>query len=100
MEHIKTLVESLKKYNEAYRSGKPLVSDLEYDGLVEKLKGLDPDHPFLQSVEPENFKGKREIRHPVPMLSTEKAYTDVELERFVARVIKEADKIFQKSMKK
>ncbi|MBT8351275.1 MAG: DNA ligase, partial [Deltaproteobacteria bacterium] len=93
MEPIKTLVESLKKYNKAYRSGKPLISDLEYDGLVEKLKGFDPDHPFLQSIEPEKFKGKREIRHPVPMLSTEKAYTDVELERFVARVTKEADKI-------
>ena len=93
MKRIKTLVESLKKYNEAYRNGNPLVSDLEYDRLVEKLKELDPDHPFLQSVEPEKFKGKRDIRHPVPMLSTEKAYTDVELERFVNRVIKEAGKI-------
>lgn len=93
MKRIKTLVESLKKYNKAYRNGKPLVSDLEYDGLVAKLKELDPDHPFLQSVEPEKFKGKREIRHPVPMLSTEKAYTEIELERFVARVIKEAGKI-------
>jgi len=93
MESIKTLVESLKKYNRAYRSGKPLVSDLEYDRLVAKLKELDPDHSFLQSVEPEKFKGKREIRHPVPMLSTEKAFTEIELERFLARVIKEASKI-------
>jgi DNA ligase (NAD+) len=93
MEHIETLVESLKKYNEAYRNGKPLISDLEYDNLVEKLKRLDPDHPFLLSVEPEKFKGKREIRHPVPMLSTEKAYNQIELERFVTRVIKEAGKI-------
>ncbi|HUT43686.1 MAG TPA: BRCT domain-containing protein, partial [Desulfobacterales bacterium] len=93
MEHIETLVKSLKKYNKAYRSGKPLVSDREYDSLVEKLKELDPDHPFLQFVEPEKFSGKKEIRHPVPMLSTEKAYTEVELERFVNRVKKEAGEI-------
>jgi len=53
MKNIETLVKSLKKYNEAYRSGKPLVSDHEYDSLVEKLKELDPDNPFLQFVEPE-----------------------------------------------
>jgi len=93
MKNIETLVKSLKKYNEAYRSGKPLVSDQEYDSLVEKLKGLDPENPFLQFVEPEKFSGKKEIRHPVPMLSTEKAYAEVELERFVNRVKKEADEI-------
>lgn len=93
MKNIETLVQSLKKYNEAYRGGNPLVRDHEYDSLVENLRELDPDHPFLQSVEPEKFSGKKEIRHPVPMLSTEKAYTEVELERFVNRVIKEADKI-------
>jgi len=93
MKNIELLVRSLKKYNEAYRSGKPLVSDHEYDSLVEKLKELDPDNPFLQSVEPEKFRGKKEIRHPAAMLSTEKAYTEIELERFVKRVKKEASEI-------
>ena len=93
MKNIETLVKSLKKYNEAYRSGNPLVSDNEYDSLVEKLKELDPDNPFLQSVEPEKFKGKKEIRHPAAMLSTEKAYTEIELERFLKRVKKEAGEI-------
>ena len=50
-----------------------------------------PDHPFLQAVEPEQFSGRREVRHPAPMLSIEKAYTQDQLERFVARVQKEAD---------
>jgi len=93
MKNIETLVKSLTKYNEAYRSGKPLVSDNEYDSLVEKLKDLDPDNLFLQSVEPEKFRGKKEIRHPAAMLSTEKAYTEIELERFVNRVKKEAGEI-------
>lgn len=87
------LVERLREYNEAYRQGSPLVSDAQYDLLVARLHELEPDHPFLHRVEPETFSGKREIRHPVPMLSTEKAYTVEELERFVARVSREAAEI-------
>ena len=67
------IAQTLNAYNEAYRKGSPLVSDAEYDRLVETLRGLDPDHPFLHAVEPEAFTGKNEIRHPIPMLSTDKA---------------------------
>ncbi len=85
---IEMLVEKLELYNQAYRQGKPLVSDAEYDNLIEELRGLAADHPFLHQVEPESFSGKREIRHPQPMLSTEKAYTIAALGRFVERVEK------------
>ncbi len=84
------LVSQLERYNLAYRSGQPLISDAEYDELVEQLRQLAPDHPFLQRVEPEQFAGRVEVRHPEPMLSTEKAYTQEQLQRFVARVEKEA----------
>jgi DNA ligase (NAD+) len=84
------LVSQLERYNLAYRSGEPLISDAEYDELVEQLRRLAPDHPFLQRVEPEQFAGRVEVRHPEPMLSTEKAYTQEQLQRFVARVEKEA----------
>ncbi len=88
MDRIKELVEILNSFNEAYRSGKPVVSDHEYDRLVEELAGLDPAHPFLHFVEPEKFEERQEIRHPAPMLSTEKAYTKDNLKRFTARVLK------------
>jgi len=84
------LAERLTEYNDAYRRGETVVSDAQYDLLIARLRELRPDHPFLNRVEPETFSGKREVRHPVPMLSTEKAYTPEELERFVARVQKEA----------
>jgi DNA ligase (NAD+) len=87
------LVERLIEYNDAYRRGVPQVSDAQYDLLLARLREIDPEHPFLHRVEPETFSGKREIRHPVPMLSTDKAYTPEELERFVARVEKEAGEI-------
>jgi len=87
---IKELIDLLESYNRAYRQGAPMVSDAEYDALVERLRSMAPDHPYLQAVEPEQFSGKREVRHPSPMLSIEKAYTREQLERFVARVQKEA----------
>ncbi|MBU4286824.1 MAG: DNA ligase, partial [Proteobacteria bacterium] len=93
MEDIEALVEILKKYNEAYRKGKLLVSDQEYDRLLEKLRELSPYHPFLLSVEPEKFDVKKEVRHPVPMLSTEKTYTKDDLEKFIARVNKAANEV-------
>ena len=85
---VDEIVQTLKTYNDAYRKGSPLVSDAEYDRLLEMLRSLDPDHSYLQAVEPEAFSGKREIRHPVPMLSTDKAYNREALERYVVRVSK------------
>jgi DNA ligase (NAD+) len=87
------LVERLTRYNAAYRSGQPLVSDDQYDRLVAKLRALAPDHPYLRRVEPERFRGKRQVRHPEPMLSTDKAYTAEALQRFVERVEKAAAEI-------
>ena len=88
---IDELVDLLTAYNQAYRQGSPVVTDAEYDALVEQLRTIAPEHPFLKAVEPEQFPGRQEVRHPAPMLSIEKAYTREQLERFVARVQKEAD---------
>lgn len=90
MVDIEELAARLEKYNQAYRSGHPLIGDDEYDRLVEELRRVDPRHPYLAAVEPERFVDRVEVRHPVPMLSTEKAYTDEQLQRFVTRVEKAA----------
>jgi DNA ligase (NAD+) len=87
---IDQLVLRLETYNAAYRRGQPLVDDATYDRLVEQLRVLDPQHPYLQAVEPEKLPGRQEVRHPSPMLSMEKAYTEEQLKRFVQRVEKEA----------
>lgn len=87
------LLAQLERYNAAYRSGQPLIDDDHYDRLVEALRDLDPNHPYLERVEPERFSGKRQVRHPAPMLSTDKAYTADALQRFVERVHKAAAEI-------
>ena len=76
MDDIDQLAIQLEKYNQAYRSGQPLISDAAYDRLVEELRRRDPQHPFLNTVEPEQFASRREVRHPVPMLSIEKVYLE------------------------
>ncbi len=93
MDNLDKLVADLEKYNQAYRAGESLINDDAYDRLVEDLRAVDPEHPFLQRVEPEAFSERRKIRHTTPMLSTEKAYTREALARFVDRVEKAASEI-------
>ncbi len=87
---IEALVEQLKRYNEAYRAGAPEISDARYDDLVEQLRAAAPQHPWLATVEPEPDFGEGKVRHPSPMLSTEKAYTVEALQAWVDRVQKAA----------
>ena len=47
------LAKQLQSYNEAYRAGRPAIDDATYDTLVEKLRKLDANPPFLHGVEPE-----------------------------------------------
>ncbi len=89
-DEIRQLVQELERFNAAYRSGTPEISDAAYDTQVERLRAAAPDHPFLTRVEPEVITGKIEVRHPEPMLSLEKAYTVDALRRFVDRVEKTA----------
>lgn len=91
--NVDDIAAKLEECNSAYRSGQPLISDAEYDRLVEQLRELAPEHPYLRKVEPEQFPGRAEVRHPIPMLSTEKAYTREQLQRYVDRVEKEAHAI-------
>lgn len=83
------LAKTLAEANTAYRAGTPIMSDAEYDALVEELLATDPEHPFLHQVEPEPeslFSGSK-VRHMTPMLSTDKAYTTNELAAFFKRVL-------------
>lgn len=91
------LVTFLIQANEAYRSGEPLITDATYDQVyLAELRLRDPDHPYLNVVEPEADVSEgtiKKIRHTTPMLSTDKAYSQEEITAFVTRVVKFADKL-------
>ncbi len=68
------LYNQLVEANKAYRAGSPIMSDTAYDALTQKLSDLDPDHPYLKSIEPEKVDQGEAVPHVRPMLSTEKVY--------------------------
>lgn len=78
------LTTQIKQANEAYRAGNPIMSDNVYDRTLDELRRTDPDNNFLHQPEPEKS-DRRKVKHSDPMLSTEKAYTFAEIEKFIAR---------------
>ena len=46
---VQDLVKQIQIYDEAYRAGSPLVSNIIFDEMLEELVKLAPDHPLLLS---------------------------------------------------
>lgn len=95
---IEELVSFLKEANTAYRSGNSIIDDSTYDQMyLAELAAREPEHPFLNSVEPEaepeSSLATKKVRHLQPMLSTDKAYSQEEITAFVSRVVKFAEKL-------
>ena len=81
--------------NQMYRDGESIVSDQDYDFvfLAELAKRL-PDHPFLQKLESENEGFSEEkVKLPERMLSTDKAYSWEEVQKWLERITKSAEEI-------
>tara|TARA_R110000851_G_C13102760_1_gene569216 strand:- start:2431 stop:4254 length:1824 start_codon:yes stop_codon:yes gene_type:complete len=92
-EEIKLLEHELTEANAAYRAGKPIISDAEYDVLFEKLFELHPTSDVLHQVEAEPDFGAGKVVHKEPMLSTEKAYEKDEMKAWVKKVLKAAQEL-------
>lgn len=75
--------------NATYRAGVPVISDTRYDSIyVKELEKQDPNNEFLESIEPEPIMESKTVALPVKMLSTEKAYSFEEIERWVQKLEK------------
>jgi DNA ligase (NAD+) len=69
---IKELVKKIELANEVYRIGKPMMSDSQYDILIEELKSLDPDNEILKKVGLEIQDESRKSLLPIEMASMNK----------------------------
>jgi len=88
------LVAFLQLANALYRGGEPIVSDADYDFVyLGELKRRNPEHPLLQTVEPEPAFAGKTVDLPVIMLSTDKAYSIEDVERWANRIEKAAEEI-------
>lgn len=69
---IEELEFKIKKYNDAYRIGNPLISDSEFDLLVEELEEIDPDNELLNEIGHKIINDDRMQRLPILMASMNK----------------------------
>ena len=69
---IDQLKEQIIKANEAYRLGKPIISDTKYDQLVEELSMLSPDDDLLTRVGHTPQDETRKSKLPIEMASMNK----------------------------
>ena len=90
---IDELLIVLKVANALYRSATPVVRDATYDTYIAKLKSINPEHIYLNNVEPEVLVDSKTSALPKRMLSTDKAYSFDEIKKWVNRVIKASQEI-------
>ena len=80
----------LKIANACYRSGVPFIKDELYDAFNQTFAHNNPDHLFVNSVESEVLNLGKTVALPQKMLSTDKAYSKLEIQKWLERIIKAA----------
>jgi len=93
---VEQLRTELRKHDHAYYVlAKPVISDREYDKLLDELKKLEAEHPELitpdsptQRVGGSPIAGFVHVTHAVPMLSIDNTYDEGQLRDFDGRVAK------------
>lgn len=77
------LREQIIKANEAYRKGNAIISDAEYDILIEELQLLNPDDELLNKVGHEVMDDERKQALPIGMWSMHKIKTVEEFNKWL-----------------
>lgn len=81
---MNTLKEKIEYYNTAYRKGEPLISDTEYDAMVEELRQTDPENEWFKHTEPSPVQVSRKRKLPLPMKSLNKVKNVSDLKKWFA----------------
>ena len=97
LKNYTNLKNKIEKYNNFYyNEDNPIISDMEYDGLLRKLKEMEKEYPALLEIDvspTEKIGGTAsskfsKVEHKVPMLSLSNTYNIAEIEDFDKRVKK------------
>jgi DNA ligase (NAD+) len=94
IQEIETLREQIRYHNTRYYTmDAPEITDAEYDRLFRRLQQLEEAHPELvtpdsptRQVGAAPLKAFAPVRHQVPMLSLQNAFSDSEIIEFDARI--------------
>ena len=88
------LEKKIRNLREAYWKGNPLVSDEDYDKMVQELKDINPFNPLLDDIETGTIPADNQIHHKKPMLSLDKIYTEEALFEWVNSIKRSPDEKF------
>jgi DNA ligase (NAD+) len=99
------LRQAIEFHNRRYHQlDDPLISDAEYDQLMQALLALEREHPELQTADsPTQRVGAEpaaafsEVQHPVPMLSLDNAFSAddlIDFSRRISKSLKHEDLVF------
>ena len=83
MKKITELVQILNDANVAYRKGAPVMSDAQFDSLVEELAELDPENEYFDKIGVEIIDEDRKRKLEIVMASMEKEKTLIELKKWL-----------------
>lgn len=104
---LKEKIDSLRKELEAhnynyYVLNAPVITDLEFDGMLKELEKLEKENPQYfdpnsptQRVGRDNTDAFKQVAHKKPMLSLANTYSESELEEFDARIRKSIQEPFK-----
>lgn len=97
-QEIEKLREDIRRYSNAYYTNdESLISDVEFDNLLTKLKKLESEHPeYCDPNSPTLVVGAtdltatkfQKIRHIVPMLSLSNTYNENDIDDFIKKIKK------------
>ncbi|RKU69566.1 BRCA1 C Terminus (BRCT) domain protein [Parabacteroides sp. AF17-3] len=89
------IYDKIVKANKEYRNGTPIMSDLEYDTWIDKLKEIDPDNDWFKHIEPGmEVSENRKTKLPYPMKSLDKVKSLSELKKWFIKIgLKDTDEV-------
>ncbi len=92
-EHARLTAEITEHDRRYYQQDRPTISDAEYDALRARYNAIERRFPELRTLESLSLKvgaaptGRfRKVRHAVPMLSLDNAFSEDDVADFVARI--------------
>jgi DNA ligase (NAD+) len=92
-EHARLATEIAEHDRRYYQNDAPTISDAEYDALRQRYNAIEARFPDLRTRESLSLRvgaapsGKfKKVRHALPMLSLDNAFSDADVTDFVARI--------------
>ena len=87
MTRIEILETEIRKHQELYYNHQPVISDGEFDALVDELTMLDPDNELLTTkIGADHTEGFTKVKHNIKMGSQNKANTEPEMNGWLSTI--------------